>query len=85
MIPVYNHFAHTLGCLRSIARHADGAAFEVIVVDDCSSDETAARLAGIGGIRVLRNAQNLGFIGACNAGAAQARGEFIVFLNNDTG
>ena len=84
VIPVYNHFAHTLGCLRSIARNADGAAFEVIVVDDCSSDETAARLAEIGGIRVLRNAQNLGFIGACNAGAAQARGEFIVFLNNDT-
>jgi len=84
VIPVYNHFAHTLACLRSIARYPGSADFEVIVVDDCSSDETAARLPDIGGIRVLRNAQNLGFIGACNAGAAQARGEFLVFLNNDT-
>lgn len=84
VIPVHDHFAHTLGCLRSIARHAGACAFEVIVVDDASGDETPQRLAQISGIRTLRNAQNLGFIGTCNAGAAIARGEFLVFLNNDT-
>jgi GT2 family glycosyltransferase/glycosyltransferase involved in cell wall biosynthesis len=84
VIPVYNHFRHTLTCLRSLAAHPGTVAFEVIVVDDESSDETPQRLAQIAGIRVHRNVRNLGFIGACNAGAALARGEFVVFLNNDT-
>jgi GT2 family glycosyltransferase/glycosyltransferase involved in cell wall biosynthesis len=56
----------------------------VIVVDDASSDATPQRLADIAGLRSLRNAQNLGFIGSCNAGAAAARGEYLLFLNNDT-
>lgn len=84
VIPVYNHFDHTLVCLRSLAEHPGTIAFEVIVVDDCSSDETPERLPAITGIRTLRNAANQGFIGACNAGLAAARGEFVVFLNNDT-
>jgi glycosyltransferase involved in cell wall biosynthesis len=41
-------------------------------------------LPSIPGLRYHRNAQNLGFIGACNAGAELAAGEFVVFLNNDT-
>jgi len=36
------------------------------------------------GIRIERNEANLGFIGACNRGATLARGEILVFLNNDT-
>ena len=84
VIPVYNKVIYTLACLRSLAAHADATPFEVIVVDDCSSDETPQRLAQIGGVRLLRNTQNLGFVGSCNAGAAAARGEFLFFLNNDT-
>jgi len=84
IIPVYNKFPYTLACLQSLAQHAGNGDFEVIVVDDCSSDETREALAGIGGIRTLHNEHNLGFIGACNAGAAAARGAFLVFLNNDT-
>ncbi len=84
MIPVYNQFRHTLVCLKALAANGSNVAVETIVVDDCSSDETAACLARIGGLRLERNAENLGFIGACNAGAALARGEFVLFLNNDT-
>lgn len=84
IIPVYNKFAYTRACLQSIAAHGAEIGFEVIVVDDCSSDQTEAGLARIGGLRVIRNAENLGFIGACNAGAAAASGDFLVFLNNDT-
>ena len=84
VIPVFNKIAYTAACLRSLAEHAEGIAFETIVVDDGSTDATAQRLAQIDGIRVHRNAQNLGFVGSCNAGAAMARGEFVVFLNNDT-
>lgn len=84
VIPVYNKIAYTLACLASLAQHAASATFEVIVVDDCSSDDTAERLADVDGLTLVRNAQNLGFVGSCNAGAAAARGEFVLFLNNDT-
>ena len=84
VVPVYNHFEHTLTCLRAIAECNGSTGFEVIVVDDASSDETAQRMPSVAGVRYLRNVQNLGFIGACNAGAAIARGDYLVFLNNDT-
>lgn len=85
VVPVFNHFALTHACVLSIAEHLPLASFEVIVVDDGSSDETLlAPLVFGGSVRVLRNERNLGFVGACNRGAAEARGEYILFLNNDT-
>ncbi len=84
IIPVHGKLAYTLACLRSLARQGAQAPFEVIVVDDASPDASAATLAQVGGLHLLRNAANLGFIGSCNAGADAARGEFLLFLNNDT-
>ncbi|GGY14497.1 glycosyl transferase family protein [Rhodanobacter panaciterrae] len=84
VIPIHGKLAHTLACLRSLARHGAQAPFEVIVVDDASPDDSATALAQVAGLRLLRNERNLGFIGSCNAGAAVARGEFLLFLNNDT-
>jgi len=84
IIPVYGKLEYTLACLRSIARHAPNAPCEVIVVDDRSPDDSAARLEQVGGLRLLRNERNVGFVGSCNAGAAKARGQFLLFLNNDT-
>lgn len=84
LIPVYGQLAHTLACLRAIAAHPPAAACEVIVVDDASPDGTADALAAIAGLRLQRRATNGGFIAACNDGAALARGEVLVLLNNDT-
>jgi len=84
VIPVYNKIEYTVACLRSLAEHAGATPFEIIVVDDGSTDATVERLAQIEGIRTQRNPQNLGFIGSCNAGAKSAQSEFLVFLNNDT-
>lgn len=84
IIPIHGKLAHTLACLRSLARHAPRASFEVIVIDDASPDDSASVLAHIAGMRLLRNETNLGFVASCNAGAAAARGEFLLFLNNDT-
>ncbi len=84
VIPVYNHFDHTLGCLRALAAHPPRAAVEIIVVDDGSSDETRPSCEQVEGLRYHRRLHNGGFIAACNDGASLARGEYVVFLNNDT-
>ena len=84
VIPVHNQLDYTLRCLYSLTQSGDATAFEVIVIDDASSDASAAILPGIEGLRYRRNAENFGFIGSCNAGAALAHSEFLVFLNNDT-
>jgi len=84
IVPVHNHLAHTITCLRALSQQRQKTTFEVIVVDDCSSDASADLLPKMRGLHYLRNRENLGFIGACNAGAAVARGEYLVFLNNDT-
>lgn len=84
VIPVYNQFAHTLACLRALAAHPPETPFEVIVVDDGCSDDTVSALPRIAGVRYHRRSQNGGFIAACNDGASLARGEYLIFLNNDT-
>lgn len=84
IIPVYNQLHFTLACLASLQKHQNADRFEVIVVDDCSSDATPETVAQLPGVIYLRNETNSGFIASCNYGASQARGEFLVFLNNDT-
>jgi GT2 family glycosyltransferase len=84
IIPVHGQLPHTLACLRSIAACGAATPFEVIVVDDASPDASAATLALIDRLRLLTLPHNLGFVGACNAGAAAAHGRYLLFLNNDT-
>lgn len=84
VIPVFNQVEHTLRCLFALSKVPAQTPFEVIVVDDGSSDGTPARLAGIQGLRYHQRDTNGGFIAACNDGARMARGDLLVFLNNDT-
>jgi len=85
VLPLYNCLELTRECLRSLrATLPAGLAHEIILVDDGSTDGTRDWLATLGPpYRVELNAANLGFAGACNRGAAQARGEWLFLLNND--
>ncbi len=84
VIPVFNHSQLTRQCLCSLMLTKNLVPCEVIIVDDNSTDDTAALLASVHGIRVLTNSTNKGFLRSANAGATQAHGDYIVFLNNDT-
>ncbi|MFL6554177.1 MAG: glycosyltransferase [Chthoniobacterales bacterium] len=84
IIPVFNQLEYTHACLASLQAVEEQTRFEVIIVDDCSTDRTANALPQIGGINYLRNEKNSGFVASCNRGAKKARGKYLVFLNNDT-
>ena len=84
IIPVFNQLPFTQACLASIQEHQATECFEVIVVDDGSTDATAEALPRIPGIVYLRSEATTGFIASCNRGAKRARGKYLFFLNNDT-
>jgi len=83
VIPAYNNLTFTLECLAALRAGGGLERAEVIVIDDASADATSAVLAGIAGLKLITNPENLGFIRTCNRAAEKARGEFLVFLNND--
>lgn len=84
VIPIFNKWQFTYYCLQELLKHTKDVAYEVVVVDNASTDETSAIFKHVSGIQYLRNQTNLGFAKACNQGARAARGQYVVFLNNDT-
>ena len=83
MIPVYNEWVITHRCLWSILQYTPGE-YEVIIADDCSTDETANISDYVTGVTVVRQKENQRFLKNCNRAAEKARGEFLLLLNNDT-
>lgn len=84
IIPVYNQFEYTYLCLKTILKNTKGIAYEVIIGDDNSTDETKDIRDIVENITVVRNAENLRFLLNVNNASNYARGEYILFLNNDT-
>lgn len=84
IIPVHNKFELTYHCIASLILSHNDASYEVIVVDDCSTDSTTQISEIVGNVRLIVNESNLGFLRNCNKAANQAKGRYIVLLNNDT-
>jgi GT2 family glycosyltransferase/glycosyltransferase involved in cell wall biosynthesis len=84
IVPVHNQWAFTHACLRSIVAAEPDLPCEVILADDASSDETTAADRLVPGLVIQRNPQPLGFLRNCNTAARRARGDHLLFLNNDT-
>ena len=88
VIPVFNRLDLTRQCLKAVEAHTQAGTYEVVVVDNGSSDGTADFLrteaARHPWLQVRTNLENAGFARACNQGAGAASGREVLFLNNDT-
>ena len=84
IVPNFNGERHLSTVLDALRRQTF-ADFEVIVVDDASTDDSVTLLESrYPDVRLFVNRRNEGFVRSCNTGAAAARGRMIVLLNSDT-
>ncbi len=84
VIPVYNEFDYTYNCIKSIIKNSGDVTYEVIVANDCSTDLTTEIESIIKHVRVITTKKNARFLLNCNNAAKHAKGQYILFLNNDT-
>jgi GT2 family glycosyltransferase len=72
-------------CLCSVQKAITGISAEIIVVDNCSADNSIDYLQPkFPAVQFIANKENLGFARGCNIGLVSATGEFVLFLNPDT-
>ena len=83
IILTYNKMDYTKKCIESIRKYTDKGSYEIIVVDNASTDGTIEWLKGQGDIIKIFNKENLGFPKGCNQGIEIAQGSEILLLNND--
>ncbi|HWR41610.1 glycosyltransferase [Sporomusa sp.] len=84
IILTYNKLDYNKLCIESIRKYTEVDSYEIIVVDNNSSDGTAEWLQSQPDIRLIKNDENVGFPAGCNQGIKVAHGDSILLLNNDT-
>jgi GT2 family glycosyltransferase/ubiquinone/menaquinone biosynthesis C-methylase UbiE/glycosyltransferase involved in cell wall biosynthesis len=84
VIPVYNEFDYTYNCLKSIMLNSGNVKYEIIIANDCSTDCTGEINKIAENVKLITTEKNVRFLLNCNNAAKYARGEYILFLNNDT-
>lgn len=80
----YNTLRMVEDCIRSIKEHTVGCTYEIILVDNASSDGSVEYFSKVDDILFLSLSENIGFGKANNVGVQKARGKYLFFLNSDT-
>lgn len=83
IILTHNQLSYTKKCIQSIRTYTKLEEYELIVVDNASTDGTVEWLASQSDIIVIKNTTNMGFPKGCNQGILKAKGDNILLLNND--
>ena len=85
IIPHYNGKELLYNCINSIYQNIQIENFEIIVVDNGSTDDSVQNIKQLfSDIVIITNETNVGYSGGCNIGAQNAKGKYLLFLNNDT-
>lgn len=88
IVPVFNKSDLTKNCIESIYKHTDLNSFELIIVDNGSTDDTQFVVDEFkkkySNITYLKNSENLGYAKANNIGAKISNSDYLLLLNNDT-
>ena len=86
IIPVYNNFELTKKCIFSIYKNTQIINFNIIIIDNASTDDTFNFFTSheFKNLKIIRNNKNEGFAFACNQAALLSSKAYLVFLNNDT-
>ena len=85
IIPHYNGEDLLYNCIDSIYKNISIKDFELIVVDNASTDDSINRIkSNFQNVKIISSNSNLGYSGGCNLGATHASGKYLLFLNNDT-
>ncbi|MDO7906573.1 glycosyltransferase [Paenibacillus sp. JX-17] len=84
VVLTYNQLEYTKLCIDSIRTYTSPETYEIIIVDNLSTDGTREWLKEQPDLKLILNDENLGFPKGCNQGIEAATGELILLLNNDT-
>ena len=84
IVLTYNKLDYSKLCINSIRQYTEPDSYEVIVIDNHSTDGTVEWLQDQQDIRLILNSENAGFPRGCNQGIKAAKGSSILLLNNDT-
>ncbi|AXU48569.1 glycosyltransferase [Clostridioides difficile] len=84
IILTYNQLEYTKICIESIRKFTNPDSYEIIIIDNNSTDGTINWLKTQEDVTVIYNNENLGFPKGCNQGIKIAKGDNILLLNNDT-
>lgn len=84
VIPVFNDWKYTYNCLCSIKENVKKIKYEIVIIDNNSTDETKDIYKFVENVIVIKNKEQLSYLKSCNKASNYCNGDYIAFLTNYT-